>query len=296
MKKPLIFLLQLFVFISLNTLFSQSRNFDIIFRSEKVSYAEYEEIILNIKLYNVSERTDSVWVCGEPLYDIITNLTVTDSSGKKYKYVGAVIDCMDYYVKLRPGKFLERNFPLLSGYGDTVSDFYKGRDFLKEGVYTISFDGKSSYHRPVMKSNEIKIKIIKPAAEDNYEGLKEIFLMSDENKENYLGNYIHSNPESAYLDIAYRELLWQIWAKKLSYKNIINDFKFYISKRYNSWSVYDLMNLFSSVMNKTVKDDILENVLAYVIKKYPGSKACESAYKILRREIPNEFYIQNLLR
>ena len=50
------------------------------------------------------------------------------------------------------------------------------------------------------------------------------------------------------------------------------------------------------MLYEVITDDRLYEVLAYVIKKYPGSQASGAAYKILRREIPNEFYIQNLLR
>jgi hypothetical protein len=296
MRKPLVFLLQLFVLLGFmnQAILSQKRDFQIELSTEKSVFVEQEEIILNIKVINKSNRIDSVWICGED-YNFVNKLNVTDDKGKKYKYAGVMIDCMDYYVKLYPGRFLEWDVPILFSYGEIESNLTL-HWYLEEGLYEISFNGKPGQNNPVMKSNEIKLEIKKPGDADGFEELKRISTFIDGlDKLDSLIKFINIYPGSAYLDIAFLKCLSLSKYYQGNFGKMYNVIELFFSLKNKAWNIDWCLKVSADFVKKLKGEDRKIEFLAYVIKRYPDSKASSTAYSILRRKIPNDIYIKMLL-
>jgi hypothetical protein len=72
-------------------------------------------------------------------------------------------------------------------------------------------------------------------------------------------------------------------------------FKYFLSKRNSSWNVRKNVYDIAYVINWLKGEDTMINFLVYIIKQYPGSRAASTAYEVLKRTIPNDFYIKMLL-
>jgi hypothetical protein len=166
---------------------------------------------------------------------------------------------------------------------------------LKEGVYTINLKTKLNYY--YVNSNDLIIKIKKPGVTEDRDMLKKIFSMNDDvNKLDSMRKYIYEHPNSAYLDFAIREFVRVMPCYNGKPGELIKDFKQYLLTQYNSANIsYNLTVIFEAISKKVNFEEMI-NFLVYICKKYSGTKAGSSAKEILQREIPNGFYVQDLLR
>ncbi len=295
MKKIYIYLIfPFFLFIN-NFVFSQVKLY-IEFSSEKSVYAEQEPIIINFKLINnTGKKVSYIADCDN---DIFNRFNLVDDKGIKYKYHGAMTSCIARIFILKAREILENEYPIYLGYG-IDSSVLTGRaiysSFMPVGKYTVSFNGRIGLNASAY-SNTLAFSIDKPDINDGFDVLKSVLSIRDSSKKSdSLREFIYNYPQSAYMFIAFDEYLKLFPTFEQKNFNMTNVFKYFLSKRNNAWNVRKNVHDIANVINWLKGDERMISFLVYIVKKYPNSKAGFAAKEILQREIPNDFYIKNML-
>jgi hypothetical protein len=296
MRKPLVFLLQLFVIscFAFQSLYSKNRELILEFSSEKEIYSEQEKIEINYKVINRNKETVTFLdVC---LFDcgFFPLLILTDDKGVRYKYHGVMTSCIGLPIRLKQGDTIASDNELLRAYGIENSGIF-GFHYLKEGKYTLTLDPRYC-NDIVLISNVLKFEIKKPSVQDGYDVLRSVLLIQDiSKKSDSLKDFIYNYPQSAYMFIVFDEYLKLFPAFKQNKYEMTDVFKYFLSKRNSSWNVRKNVYDIAYVINWLKGEDTMINFLVYIIKQYPGSRAASTAYEVLKRTIPNDFYIKMLL-